>query len=103
MYYVYIFTNRNNSTFYVGITGRLIRRAYEHKEHMLPGFTRRYCVDKLLYYEQYTDVRDALLREKKLKKWRRAWKVDLINKYNPSWRDLREELGIDTSGQFNPY
>ena len=103
MYYVYILTNKNNSTFYIGFTGRLIRRSYEHKEEIMPGFTRRYQIHKLLYYEQYTDVRDALAREKKLKKWRRKWKIDLINKFNPGWRDLRDELGIDLSGQFSPY
>ena len=103
MYYVYILTNANNNVFYVGITGRIIRRIFEHKESVLPGFTQRYRVKKLLYYEEYTDVRQALEREKKLKKWHHSWKVDLINKFNPTWRDLREDLGIDLSGNFSPY
>ncbi len=103
MYYVYICSNKNHTTFYIGVTGRLIRRAYEHKEGIMPGFTRRYQIKHLLYYEQYNDVRDALEREKKLKKWRRSWKIDLINNFNPGWRDLQEELGIDLSGRFSPY
>ena len=103
MYYVYIFTNKNNGPFYIGFTGRLIRRSYEHALGIVPGFTQQYQIKKLLYYEQYTDVREALAREKKLKKWKRDWKVALINKFNTSWRDLREDLGIDLSGKFNPY
>ncbi len=102
-YYVYIFANKNNNVFYTGVTGRLIRRAYEHKNGLVEGFSRRYRVKKLLYYETYTDVRDALEREKKLKKWRHDWKARLIRNFNPSWRDLSEELGVDMSGAFAPY
>jgi len=103
MYYVYILSNENNSTFYVGFTKNLIRRTYEHKEGMVPGFTYRYNVKKLLYYEQFTDVRDALEREYRLKKWHRSWKVRLINKFNPGWRNLWDELGVDLQGGFHPY
>ena len=95
MYYVYILTNKNESTLYTGVTGRLIRRSYEHQEGFVPSFTKRYNIKKLLYYEVYTDIRDALAREKQLKKWHRTWKIRAISKFNPSWRDLREELGVD--------
>ena len=97
MYYVYILSNRNHSTFYVGVTNNLIRRVYQHKTKVVDGFTFDYQVDQLLYYEQYIDVRDALAREKQLKKWHREWKKDLISKFNPAWKDLQEQLGPELS------
>lgn len=94
MYYVYILTNKNLSTFYTGITSNLIKRTYEHKESFVPGFTKKYNVKKLVYYETYTDVRNALDREKQLKKWHRDWKIRIISKFNPSWKDLQSQLGV---------
>ena len=91
-YYVYILASDRNGTLYVGVTGNLPRRVYEHKKHLTPGFTSKYDVCKLVYFEQFTDVRRAIHREKRLKDWRRAWKKDLIERYNPTWRDLYDEL-----------
>ena len=93
MYYFYILANPNKSTLYVGVCKNLTRRVYQHKEHVVESsFTAKYNVCQLLYYEQYTDIRNAIEREKQVKKWNRAWKVRLINKLNPHWNDLFEEL-----------
>ena len=90
-YYVYILTNPAATVFYVGLTNDLHRRVEEHKEKVVEGFTKRYNVHRLVYYEEYTDVHDAIAREKQLKRWRRAWKIDLIRQFNPSFRDLAFE------------
>ena len=90
--WVYILASKPNGTLYIGVTADLARRIWEHKEKLTPGFTSQYAVDKLVYYEEFGDVRDAIAREKQLKKWRRAWKLDLIEKDNPQWRDLYETL-----------
>ncbi len=90
-YSVYILTNAAATVFYVGMTNDLQRRIVEHKEEVDEGFTKRYNVHRLVYYEEYTDVRQAIAREKQLKHWRRAWKVDLIRRVNPSFRDLAFE------------
>jgi len=87
-YYVYILASKRNGTLYVGVTNDLVRRAYDHKSNVIQGFTEKYGVHNLVYYESYTDVRDALTREKRLKKWKRQWKIDLIESVNPDWRDL---------------
>jgi len=87
-YYVYILTNKRNGTLYTGITNNLIRRVYEHKSRLIEGFTKKYSINKLIYFESTTDVNDSILREKRLKKWKREWKIDLIEKSNPDWRDL---------------
>ncbi|MFC1608766.1 GIY-YIG nuclease family protein [Patescibacteria group bacterium] len=92
IYCVYILANRKNGTFYVGVTSNLSRRVWEHKNKSVKGFTGRYCCDKLVYFEQTEDAVSALNREKQLKKWKRAWKMGLIEKDNPSWRDLYEDL-----------
>ena len=93
MYYFYILSNPNRSTLYTGVSNNLTRRTYEHKEHMLQdSFTAKYNVSVLLYYEQYTDIRLAIAREKQVKKWNRAWKVHLISKLNPHWNDLYEDI-----------
>ena len=87
-YYVYILTNKTNTTLYIGITNDLKRRLYEHKNKLVPGFTEKYNVNKLVYFEQTTDVKSAIQREKKLKKWNREWKLELIKKTNPAFKDL---------------
>ena len=92
-YYVYILANNTNVALYIGVTSDLIRRVYEHREHLDPsGFTARYDIRKLVYFEQTSDVRSALEREKQLKGWRRAKKNALIETMNPQWRDLYPEL-----------
>ena len=75
-------------TIYIGVTNDLLRRAWEHREGVLPGFTRRYGVKRLVYFEEFGDVRDAIQREHNLKHWSRAWKIALIEKANPDWHDL---------------
>ncbi len=89
-YYVYILTNKNNRVMYIGVTNDLVRRLYEHKQELVDGFTKRYHVHKLVYYEQTTDVRSAIEREKQLKGWIRARKNELVETINPDWRDLSE-------------
>ena len=90
-YYVYILTNKNNRVMYIGVTNDLARRLYEHKQELVEGFTKRYHVHKLVYYEQTTDVRSAIAREKQLKGWLRARKNELVETMNPEWRDLSED------------
>ena len=92
MYYVYILASKKNGTLYIGITDDLPGRAYEHKNDMVDGFTKKYKVHRLVYYEGHEDVKQAILREKQLKKWKRQWKIRLIEKENPEWRDLYEDL-----------
>ena len=91
-YYVYILASRKNGTLYIGVTNDLVRRAYDHKSDVIQGFTEKYGVHNLVYYESYTDVRDALTREKRLKKWKRQWKINLIETKNPDWIDLYEQI-----------
>jgi putative endonuclease len=91
-YYVYILASQRNGTLYVGITNDLIKRVYEHKNNLVDGFTKKYKVHSLVYYEQYNDIKLAIIREKRLKKWNRNWKLELIEKENPQWRDLYEGL-----------
>ena len=90
-YYVYILSNITNSTLYVGMTNDLKRRLYEHKNKLISGFTEKYNVNKLVYYEKTTDVKAAIQREKNLKKWNREWKLELIKKNNPLFKDLSLE------------
>ncbi|HET7153062.1 MAG TPA: GIY-YIG nuclease family protein [Candidatus Kapabacteria bacterium] len=87
-YYVYILASKRNGTLYIGVTNDIQRRVAEHKAGTVEGFTKRYGVHILVYCECCTDIRDALAREKQLKKWNRAWKIELIEKDNPEWRDL---------------
>ena len=87
-YYVYILASCRNGTLYIGVTNDLARRVYEHQEGIVEGFTKRYGVHHLVYYEVHKDVRDAIWREKCIKRWRRAWKIRLIEQENPDWRDL---------------
>jgi putative endonuclease len=91
-YYVYILANKKYGTLYTGISNDLIRRNYEHKTNMANGFTKKYNVHQLMYYEIHEDVCEAILREKQIKKWRRDWKINLIEQDNPYWIDLYEEI-----------
>ena len=95
-YYVYIMTNRSG-TLYTGVTNNLHRRVWEHREHVVQGFTDAYNVTRLVYHEATTDVKAALAREKQIKGWRRAKKVALIEAANPEWRDLSEGWYSDAS------
>jgi putative endonuclease len=91
-YYVYILTRERNSVFYVGITNDLIRRVYEHKEGLVPGFTKKYNVKMLVYYECFDDVDEAIHKEKIIKKWKRKFKMSAIESINPEWKDLYFDL-----------
>jgi putative endonuclease len=91
-FYVYILASRRNGTLYVGVTNNLARRVSEHKEKLVPGFTRQYGVDRLVYAEEYPSIIEARARENSIKRWRRAWKIALIEKANPEWRDLSSDL-----------
>jgi putative endonuclease len=90
--WVYFMTNRRNGILYVGVTSNLPRRAFEHREWLVDGFTKRYGLKKLVYYEQFDDIRIAIQREKTIKHWPRAWKVRLIHSMNPNWNDLYDTL-----------
>jgi putative endonuclease len=91
-YYVYILASQKNGTLYVGVTGNLLKRVYEHKQNLTDGFTKKYNVKKLVYFEATNDIYSALEREKRIKKWRREWKIELIEKNNPEWKDLSFEI-----------
>jgi len=91
-YWIYILTNFNNTTFYIGVTNNLIRRVYEHKNEMLDGFTKRYKLKKLIYFEEYPDPKEAIAREKQLKNWHRQWKINLIKSTNPDFEDLYNKI-----------
>jgi putative endonuclease len=91
-YYVYILTNQRHTVIYTGVTNDIARRAWEHREKPLKGFTKQYNVNKLVYYETFNDINTAIAREKQLKTWNREWKENLINKTNPDWHDLYKEL-----------
>ena len=87
-YYVYILSNKRNGTLYIGMTNNLMRRISEHKSDQISGFTKKYGLKVLVYFEKYQFVENAISREKQIKKWKRAWKIDLIEKENPNWKDL---------------
>jgi putative endonuclease len=87
-YYVYILASRIGGALYIGVTNDLVRRVYEHKSKAVPGFTKRYDVALLVYFEVFEDIEAAITREKRLKKWNRAWKIRLIEERNPNWIDL---------------
>lgn len=90
-YYIYILASHQNGTLYIGVTSNLIKRIWEHKNNAIDGFTKKYDVHRLVYYEITNDANSALLREKQLKKWNREWKLNLIEKENPDWIDLARE------------
>lgn len=91
-YYVYILASQRNGTLYIGVTNNLVKRVYQHKTNLVRGFTQRYCVHNLVYYETYGHIYDAITREKRMKKWKREWKIQLIEESNPKWRDLYAEI-----------
>jgi putative endonuclease len=91
-YYVYMMTNRSRVVLYTGVTSRLEHRAWEHKNHVVEGFTSKYKLDRLVYYEQFSDPVSAITREKEIKSWRREKKNELVRKLNPKWEDLSESL-----------
>ena len=91
-YYVYILANKRNGTLYIGVTSDLVKRVYDHKNNVVEGFTKKYHVHKLVYYEITEDINGAIIREKRIKKWKRAWEIELIEKNNPEWKDLYFEL-----------
>ena len=91
-YYVYILASKKRGTLYTGVTNDLRKRVYEHKNRLVNGFTKRYNVHILVYYEQTINIESAIQREKQLKKWYRAWKIELIEKQNPEWYDLYGDL-----------
>ncbi len=85
---VYILSSRKHGTLYIGVTSDLIKRTWEHRESVIPGFTKDHNVHKLVYFEQFHDIENAIIREKQLKKWNRDWKIRLIEEKNPEWVDL---------------
>jgi putative endonuclease len=89
---VYILASSPNGTLYVGVTSNLVQRIWQHRQGGVPGFSSRYEVHRLVYYELHGDMEHAILREKRLKKWERRWKLRLVNEFNPEWRDLWEPL-----------
>lgn len=98
-YYVYILTNKTDRVMYIGVTSDLLRRIYEHKNDCVDGFTKRYHVHKLVYYEETSDVTAAISREKELKGWRREKKNTLVKSVNPTWKDLSEGWYGDSSSR----
>ena len=90
-YYLYLLTNKKNGTLYIGVTNNLERRLFEHKNKLVDGFTKRYNLNKLVYFETYQFVNDIIKREKNMKKWKRQWKIDLIEQDNPNWKDLSKD------------
>jgi putative endonuclease len=93
-FFVYILTNRPRGVLYIGVTNDLVRRLAEDKGKLAPGFTRTYGVIMLVYYEEYSSILEARAREATLKRWRRSWKIELVDKFNPDWRDLSDELAL---------
>ncbi len=94
MGYTYILTNFHHTVFYIGTTNNLLRRLYEHREGLVEGFSKRFHINKLVYYEQFQTMSQAIAREKQLKRWHREWKKNLITEHNPDWHDLYSEVAI---------
>ncbi len=91
-YYIYILASDKNGTLYIGVTNGLAKRVFQHKEKEIDGFTKKYSIDKLVYYEFFNTIEEAITREKNLKKWKRQWKINLIEKDNPGWKDLFDDM-----------
>ncbi len=91
-FYVYILSNKRNGTLYTGVTSDLLKRVYEHKNDLIDGFSKRYGIHDLVWYEMHETAESAISREKQIKKWNRKWKLDLIDNSNPFWEDLYEKL-----------
>ena len=85
---IYIITNKKYGTLYIGVTSSLVKRVYEHKNKLVDGFSKKYNLSKLVYYELFENMESAIIREKRLKKWNREWKLELIDNFNPNWEDL---------------
>ena len=97
--YVYILCSKRNGTLYIGVTSDLVKRVYQHRTEVTGGFTSKYHVKRLVYFEAHDDIAAAIAREKAMKKWRRKWKLDLIEEINPDWRDLYAEIcGVHVNG-----
>lgn len=94
-YYVYILTNKYNTVLYIGVTNNLLRRMFEHKNKLVEGFTKKYNLAKLVYYEATDSIESAIRQEKQLKNWHRDWKINLITQFNPDWVDLSNALMED--------
>ena len=99
-YYTYILASKRNGTLYIGVTSNLIKRVWEHKNNLVAGFTQRYHVHRLVFFEQHLSIESAIRREKRLKEWNRKWKLDLIEKDNPNWNDLYEEIAGSAGQSF---
>ena len=91
-YFVYILASKKNGTLYIGVTNNLLKRVYEHKNNLVEGFTQKYDVHNLVYYEIFRNIQDAITREKNIKKWKRKWKMEMIEESNPKWEDLYNTL-----------
>ena len=91
-YFVYMLASKRNGTLYIGVTNNLLKRVHQHKNDIAEGFTQKYSVHNLVYFEAYNDIRSAITREKRMKKWKRQWKMELIEKSNPEWEDLFDSL-----------
>ena len=98
---MYIIASKRNGTLYIGVTSDLVKRIYQHKHDMIDGFTRKYGVKRLVYWEEHAEIERAIIREKQLKRWKRLWKLRLIEQENPEWRDLYTDL-IEGSGPLPP-
>lgn len=90
--YTYILASQKNGTLYIGVTSDLVKRTYQHKGHLLEGFTKKYSATILVWFERYENITDAITREKQLKMWHRDWKLALIEKTNPNWKDLSQDF-----------
>ena len=93
--YVYCLASKQKGTLYIGVTSDLIKRVYEHKNKLVDGFTKKYNVSQLVYYEEYSNIMDSIEREKQLKSWKRQWKLKLIEEFNPNWKDLYQDIAGD--------
>ncbi|MFK7750514.1 MAG: GIY-YIG nuclease family protein [Kordia sp.] len=94
-YYVYILSNKKNGTLYIGVSNNLERRMFEHKNKLIDGFSKKYNLTKLMYFEIFQHIDEAIKREKRLKKWKRQWKINLIEENNPNWNDLASDWSIE--------
>ncbi len=95
-YFLYILASRRNGTLYIGVTNHLLRRVQEHREGLVPGFTKKYGVKLLVYFEVHNDINVAIAKEKRMKRWLRCWKIELIETKNPQWQDLWPDIAENT-------
>ncbi|HTM63826.1 MAG TPA: GIY-YIG nuclease family protein [Gammaproteobacteria bacterium] len=90
--FIYILANDYNTVLYIGVTTNLLKRIYQHRNHEVDGFSSKYNLHKLVYFKEYSTIQDAIKREKQLKKWNREWKIELINGFNPEWKDMYPQI-----------